>query len=210
MHRNARSVALIVAATVVLLVFPIGCEGINLTFEGSPFSVGTESQALFDAGLVGVWRSMPTGGEEPTELTINSRDGRTYEIAMREGGDDTAFEMTGFVVEVGGVRVLNARAMKRQEPQVSGYVLFRYELEAPDGLVVTPLEDDGSDRSGVESADEFFRFLQVHIHESTLYGKSTHYRRVALWGAQPNNRLQATAGGSGGHLPARRALALCI
>jgi len=89
----------------------------------------------------------------------------------------------GQMVEVGGVRVLNARDVKRQEPQVSGYVLFRYRLEAPDGLVLTPLEDDGSNKRGVGSADEFFRFMQVHIHEDTLYGESTHYRRVALWGA---------------------------
>jgi len=167
---------LIVAAAVMLLVVPLGCEGVDFTLEAWPFPVGTESQALFDAGLVGVWRSIPTAGEEPAELTISSPDGRIYKIAMREGGDDTAFELIGFVVEVGGVRVL---------PQVSGYVLFRYQLEAPDGLVLTPLEDNGSNNRGVGSADEFFRFMQVHIHEDTLYGESTLYRRVALWGAGP-------------------------
>ena len=185
MGADARSVALIVAAAVMLLVVPLGCEGVDFTLEAWPFPVGTESQALFDAGLIGVWRSIPTAGEEPAELTISSPDGRIYKIAMREGGDDTAFELTGFVVEVGGVRVLNAHDVKRQEPQVSGYVLFRYQLEAPDGLVLTPIEDDGSNKRGVGSADEFFRFMQVHIHEGTLYGESTHYRRVALWGAGP-------------------------
>jgi len=197
----------LVLTAIVVLVVSVGCEGDDFSIEAWPFPVGSESQALFDAGLVGVWQSVPTGDEAASELIIKSTDARAYEIMMREGDDDAAVEMTGFVVDVGGVRVLNARFVKVPGVQVSGYELFRYELEFPDGLVVSRLEDDVLNERGMGSADELFRYLQVNAHDSTLYGKSTQYRRVALWGAQPNNRLQATVGVLGGGGPARWAFA---
>jgi hypothetical protein len=172
---------------IMLVVFAMtvasltGCEGVTLGIEGSPFPVGSERRAVFDAGLVGIWRSAPMDEDQPTELVINSNDGRTYQISMREGSDRAALVMTGFVVDLNGMRVLNAELVNQAEIRASGYLSFRYQLEAPDRLTLFTIEGDGwADRS-VNSADELFEYLLAHGHESALYGEAVHFRRVALW-----------------------------
>ncbi len=182
----------LVPATAFAMVATLRCGKVDSRFVGAPFSVGNAKQAVFDAGLVGVWQPIPQDRGEPIQLTVTSHDGRTYEVEMWEGDDNVEYEMAGFIVDVGGVRFFNGRLAKRTGSRVSGYILFRYQFEAPDGLVTAFIESNGWVGRGVGSADELFRYMQVHAQDSDLYSGPTHYQRVSS-GAQPDYPLQPPA-----------------
>jgi len=189
-----KSIAVILA-TALVLAATLGCDEMEVLFEGAPYPIGTENQAVFDAGLIGVWHSVPMG-DESMQLTVRSRDGRTYEVEMSESDDNPGYVMSGFVVDVDGIRYLNGRLEKVTGFRVSGYMLLRYQLEVPDGLVLASVDSDGWAERGVASADGLLRYLQAHRADDTLYSEATHFRRVSLWGrAQPNNRLKLAARG---------------
>jgi hypothetical protein len=177
-----KSPALSLTVTLAI-VASLGCVDADFRIEGSQFPAGTEDHAMFDAGLVGMWRSEAADGDTPDELLIRSTDGRTYEVSLREEKDDSPLELSGYVVDLVGLRVLNARAVRRQAAVVEGYLLFRYELQAPDGLEIWPLESSRWADHGVGSADELFRYLRAHVRDGMLYGEPTLYRRVSLWGS---------------------------
>ena len=99
--------------------------------------------------------------------------------------------MRGFVVDVGGVRFLNAQLTKLPGSTVSGYLILRYQTGIPDTLVIAPLEGD-AEADDVHSARDLFEYLRAHAQDSTLYGRSTQFKRVGLWAGQPNNRLNTT------------------
>ncbi len=176
--REMKSIALIAVGLATILM--LCCDDLDVTVEGWPFPVGGEDQAVFDAGLIGVWRSVPAESESESEVAVSSRDGRTYSVIMRDDYDASPVEMSGFVVEAGRVRILNGRLVGSGRSRVSGYLLFRYQLEPPDGLVVMPLESTILER-GVKSAEELFSYLQVHSDDTTLYAEASRYRRVSLW-----------------------------
>jgi hypothetical protein len=197
----------LVPATVFAVVATLRCGEVDSLYTGAPFSIGNMKEAVFDAGLVGVWQPIPTGQGEPVQLTVTSHDGRTYEVKMWEGDGDAEYEMTGFAVNLDGVRFFSGRLAKLKGSRVSGYILFRYQLEAPDGLVTAFIESSGWIGRGVGSEDELFRYMQTHAQDSDLYSGPTHYRRVSVQRAEVHHPLQPPAARLGCGAAARRACA---
>jgi hypothetical protein len=178
-------------AGLLIAAATVACQYVNVTIEASPFPVGTENQAVFDAQLVGQWRSDATEESEPSELTIRSSDGRTYQVILREGDDADVLNMSGFVVDVGTMHLLNARLDESGNPHVSGYMSFRYQLEIPDGLLMWPIETDAMVKNGVTSATELFQYLKDKAGDTTLYGDLVRFQRVSLWGRASRVRVSS-------------------
>ena len=170
----------------------LACDGATVSVQGNLFPAGTEADAIFDAGLVGTWRSIPSDDDPPDELAIRSDDLHTYRLSTREPGDDASIEMSGFVVQVAGAKYLNGHLTSRPGLEASGWVLFRYWFELPNRLVVVSVESTSLPGCDASSAGALYACLRQPGVDSKVFTDATTYERVSLVSTQPNNGVQRT------------------
>jgi hypothetical protein len=170
----------------------LACDGVTVSMQGNRFPAGAEADAIFDAGLVGTWRSLPHDDDPPDELAIQSDDLHTYRLSTREPGEDASIEMTGFVVRVAGAKYLNGHLNSRPGLEASGWVLFRYWFELPNRLVIVSLDSTSLPGCDASSAGALYACLQQLGVDSKVFADATTYERVSLVSTQPNNGVQRT------------------
>ena len=168
----------------------LACDDSTISVQGNQFPAGAEADAIFDAGLVGTWHSIPHDGVPPDELAIRSDDLRTYRLSMRERGEIAALEMTGFVVQVAGANYLNGHLTSRPGLEANGWVLLRYWFELPNRLVVVSLDSTNLSGCDANSAEALYACLRQLAADSKVFADATTYERASLVSTQPDHGVQ--------------------
>jgi hypothetical protein len=169
---------IILTLGLVLLGLLLGCD--SITLDGEPFPVGSEADAVFDAGLVGSWHAPASGTDAASDLEIRSDDLRSYRLRLREAGSDEAVEMSGYVVDIVGAKYMNTRVDREPGVVVSGWVLLRYWFEAPNRLVIASVDSRALEGCEAPSAAALYDCLRRHAPDPRYFEDKTTYERVSL------------------------------
>ncbi len=145
--------AFAVAAALLLAGCPYGAE----------FPLGSQAQAVLDAGLLGTWKPASESEEEFT-ITIRASAGALLTLKA-EGPEEEPASYPAFVSAVGAERFLNFH-----DAAESGLWYFaNYRLDG-ERLRLRLVEDELFETRTLPDAEALRAFLQRHLGDPRLYG----------------------------------------
>jgi hypothetical protein len=182
-------------ALMLICLVLVACDDAgNVVVEGNRWPVGSETDAVFDAALIGSWRTPAADTDNESLLNIRSDDLRSYLVRMREPGDQQTSEMPAYVVDVLGAKYLNGRLTDQPGLKATGWVTLRYWFQQPNRLIVAMVGEEAWASCDVNSAAAVYACLREHPPDPKVLETPATYERVSLVTTQPNNGFQRTAG----------------